>query len=527
MNRTDRWRTGVLGIATVAMIGMLCPGARGLNPALDVSQYVHTAWKIRDGFTKGAITSIAQTRDGYLWLGTEFGLLRFDGVRNVAWSPPDGQPLPDNNVQSLLAASDGTLWIGTTKGLASWKDGKLTQYPELADQPVVALLEDHEGTIWASSRAISLGNGKLCTIHSSQAKCFVQDMNVDFLYEDSRHNIWAAAANALWRCNPAPLERYPMPDPIMQTPQTMAEDEKGALLIATRNGIKRFVNGKTELYLLPGIRRDIKSDKLFRDRQGSLWIGTFGGGLFHLHQGRTDAFSQADGLSGNDPWGVFEDREGTIWVVTDGGLDRFRDFTVPTFSVKQGLPSSVAWSVLAAKDGSIWIGSPNGLAHWKEKQFTIYQKPGARAVSGDLGQRAGTVRRITDSGLPNGVAQSVAQDHKGRIWVTTSGGVAYFEKEQFISIKDVPTGSAYSVIEDNAGDFWVNHNQGLLHLSGEKIVETIPWTKLGHQGIAVTLAADRLQGGIWLGFFNGGLAYLRDGQVRASYSAADGLGKGH
>src|SRR5579862_961546 len=99
-----------------------------LNPALDVSQYAHTAWKIRDGFTRGTINSIAQTPDGYLWLGTEFGLLRFDGVRNVPWQPPPDQHLPSSDITKLLVATDGTLWIGTSKGLASWKSGKLTPY---------------------------------------------------------------------------------------------------------------------------------------------------------------------------------------------------------------------------------------------------------------------------------------------------------------------------------------------------------------------------------------------------------------
>src|SRR5262245_35656628 len=85
--------------------------ALALNPSLDISQYAHTAWKIRDGFFKGYITSFAQTADGYLWLGSEFGLLRFDGVRFVAWQPPAGQSLPSNYIRSLRVASDGTLWI--------------------------------------------------------------------------------------------------------------------------------------------------------------------------------------------------------------------------------------------------------------------------------------------------------------------------------------------------------------------------------------------------------------------------------
>src|SRR5215510_7697025 len=138
------------GIVLACMLLMLRPSAFALDPALDVSQYAHTPWKIRDGFTKGTIYSIAQTPDGYLWLGTEFGLVRFDGVRTVSWQPPLNQHLPDNFIWSLLAARNGTLWIGTAKGLASWKDGTLTQYPELAGQYVVKLLEDREGTVWVA-----------------------------------------------------------------------------------------------------------------------------------------------------------------------------------------------------------------------------------------------------------------------------------------------------------------------------------------------------------------------------------------
>src|SRR5690349_18966150 len=106
----------------IIALGMLLAwgtGAYALDPALDVSQYAHTAWKIREGFSKGVINAMAQTPDGYLWLGTEFGLLRFDGVRAVPWEPPAGEHLPDDMVQSLLVSRDGTLWIGTRNGLAS------------------------------------------------------------------------------------------------------------------------------------------------------------------------------------------------------------------------------------------------------------------------------------------------------------------------------------------------------------------------------------------------------------------------
>ena len=105
-------RAGIGGWARFWRAGI----ASALNPSLDINQYAHTAWTVRDGFFKGVITSIAQTPDGYLWLGTEFGLLRFDGVRSVPWQPPAGEHLPGSNIRSLLAARDGRLWIGTDQG---------------------------------------------------------------------------------------------------------------------------------------------------------------------------------------------------------------------------------------------------------------------------------------------------------------------------------------------------------------------------------------------------------------------------
>src|SRR5215471_10981075 len=107
---------------------LLAAHAFALDPKLDVSQYAHTAWRIREGFTRGYISSIAQTPDGYLWLATEFGLLRFDGVRTVRWQPPSDQHLPSDHISKLLVTHDGTLWIGTSKGLASWKGSRFTLY---------------------------------------------------------------------------------------------------------------------------------------------------------------------------------------------------------------------------------------------------------------------------------------------------------------------------------------------------------------------------------------------------------------
>src|SRR5262245_65129367 len=109
----------------LACLLLCCPSAFALNPALDVNQYAHTAWRVRDGFFKSSIYPIAQTPDGYLWLGSEFGLLRFDGVRTVSWQPPGDQHLQSSFMFSLLAARERALRLGTLSRAASWREGKL------------------------------------------------------------------------------------------------------------------------------------------------------------------------------------------------------------------------------------------------------------------------------------------------------------------------------------------------------------------------------------------------------------------
>src|SRR5262249_4982205 len=184
---TDRMsRRHAVGLVIGSVLVAGCPCAFALDPALDISQYVHRSWRIRDGFTKGRINALAQTPDGYLWLGTEFGLLRFDGVRNVPWSPPAGQDLPSTEILSLLTTRDGSLWIGTPKGLVRWKDGRLITCAPLAGQFVFSLVEDREGVVWAGGAGTP--TGRLCAIRKESVECQGEDgrlgRGVFRLYED-------------------------------------------------------------------------------------------------------------------------------------------------------------------------------------------------------------------------------------------------------------------------------------------------------------------------------------------------------
>src|ERR1700722_16571817 len=205
-------RLGVAAVTILACRLAWCPCAFALNPARDVSQYAHTAWKIREGFSEGSIISTAQTPDGYLWVGTSFGLSRFDGVQNVPWRPPPDQHLPSNTITRLIVAHDGTLWIGTWSGLASWKNGKLTQYAELAGSAIFALVEDHEGAIWVGAKG---PEGKLCEIRNGSVRCGPEmdgvDRGVFGLHKDSKGNLWVGLETGVWRWRPGPPEFYAVP----------------------------------------------------------------------------------------------------------------------------------------------------------------------------------------------------------------------------------------------------------------------------------------------------------------------------
>jgi signal transduction histidine kinase/streptogramin lyase len=487
-------------------LGVLVAGCGcgfALNPTLNITQYAHNAWTVREGFFKGGIYTIAQTADGYLWLGTEFGLFRFDGVRSVRWEPPAGQHLPGTDIYALLAAHDGALWIGTFAGLVTWTGARLIPRPEVGNRFVASLLQDREGTVWAGTLASPAG--RLCAMRSGGAQCYGGDgifgSSVFSLYEDNSGTLWVGAQSGLWRWKPGPPKRYVTPSTEINDLKT-ADD--GWLLISMHEvGLAQLAGGKIKAYPIPGA---VHPNKLLRDRDGGLWIGTVDRGIVHEHHGRTDVFTRSDGLSGDVVFKLFEDREGNVWAATSGGLDRFRELPFTTISEKEGLSSDATQSVLAATDGSVWIGAQHGLTRWKNGQTTVFSKA---------------------TGLPDNMLQSLYQDDAGRIWASTPHGLAYLQDGRFVPVSGIDSGDVHFIAGDKAGNLWLSEDRGLWRLREGRLAEQIPWPALGRHENASVIAADGERAGLWLGFWvDGGVSYFKDRQLRASYTSADGLGGG-
>ncbi len=371
---------------------------------------------------------------------------------------------------------------------------------------IEALLEDHEGTVWVGAWAPSVG--RLCTVRDSKMECYGADGSlgpgVTSLYEDTRGHLWVGAMSDLWEWKPGPPKRYTMPDATERV-YGINETEDGAILVVQRSGITKLKNGNIEPYaLVAGL--PFRPHRILRDRHGALWIGAIiDKGLLHIHQGKVDLFSPVDGLAGHAVTALLEDREGTIWVATIDGLNRFRDFAIPKFSDQQSLSSRGVAAVAAAKDGSVWIGTSEGVNQWNAGRTAVFRK-------GD--------------GLPGNKAEVLFEDAQSRIWIGTQSGVAFRDAGRWVAVPPLPLGLVYAFADGGDGTVWLSHQEALFQFDGARVVRRIAWADLQRKEPAISLLRDPARGGSWLGFRDGGVAYFRDGKIQSSYGKSQGMGDG-
>jgi len=374
------WRT----VALFLLAALAANLSSALNPSKQISQYAHTAWRTQDGLFSGTPIVIAQTADGYLWIGTNIGLVQFDGVRFVPWNPPAGQRLLDPRIFALLGTRDGSLWIGTGYSVSQLKNGELVNYPQISGR-ILSLLEDDEGTVWLVRTQITDAMGPLCRIKNQHLHCYGAGDGLPLqlttqLARTDSSDLWVAGYAQLSRWKPGSSKLY-----FEETPQrpdgfaslrAIAAGKDGDVWAALSKSVlplqlQHIEHGIETTRDFPGVNvNNSEVISLFVDRANAIWIGTSNHGIFHVEGDQVDHFGSADGLSSDAVGTFFQDAEGTVWVVTAAGIDNFRDLRVASYSMREGLSAAGASSVLASRDGSVWIGNYRALDHFRDNRFS-------------------------------------------------------------------------------------------------------------------------------------------------------------
>jgi signal transduction histidine kinase/ligand-binding sensor domain-containing protein len=493
----------------VALGAFVSNTAAALNPARPLSQYGHSTWKLRAGAIPGQPIDMTQTDDGYLWLGTSAGLLRFDGVRFTPWSAVSERPLSAGLIIALEPDPAGGLWVGTDDGLdhvlgkthvASWNQGRAS---------VAAILPVADGGAWIMQFPNVSDPKLLCRIGGGPAPvCFGQEAGLrgypggpQSIARDPAGNLWLATDTGIIRWKDRTARTFPI-----HGLESRAGDEgvyallaepDGSLLVGieqsgTGLGLERFADGK----FTPVTGRHFDGSKLrvtalLRDKDGALWIGTFDDGLYRLFGAAADHFTTADGLSDSDIFSLFQDREGTIWASTSGGVDSFWDTPVLTFT--KDIHSSKVDGVYVSRDGRLWVAGFGGLD-------TL--EPGAAAFTTPAGDVSG--RQVT----------TTFEDSAGRMWVGTDNALNILENGRLVPVTrpdKEPVGMVISMAEDRDGTLWaisLGPPRALLRIDPDKRVAFT-----GPQIPAVSRIAANPEGGLWLGLLDGGVALFRQGTV--------------
>jgi signal transduction histidine kinase/ligand-binding sensor domain-containing protein len=496
-----------------ALLSLLffAPAAFALDPSRAISQYGHTMWTLQAGEIPGTPTAMGQTIDGYLWVGTRTGLVRFDGIRFVAFSPPEDESLSSSRILSLRGGRDGSLWIGTRAGLERWHNGHLTKFSETPAQ-IAAILEDRAGKIWFTRMSVRDDKGPLCEVTADRAVCHGLTRGVPIpvgrdLKMDTRGNLWTVSDHTLMRWKDGSADTWLPPGlsgagvgKLSDVVQSVAPASDGSVWVGAMQpsrglGLLRLQGGELRSFVTPEFDGGkLSVSPLLIDRHDALWIGTQDDGLYRLHEGVISHFRKADGLSSNTVQALFEDREGTLWVLTTQGIDAFRDLRVISVTSSEGLSADLANAVLVARDGTVWIDTWHSLDAWRDGKVN------------SLNAR---------NGLPGEEVMGLFEDPSGTLWVGIDDELTVFEHGKFKRVRrpdGSATGGLSSAATDAAGDVWIMSitPDMLYRIRDRKIVEQVSRTTVP---FAFRAMVGDPRDGIWLPMMNGDLGRLRRGKL--------------
>ena len=498
--------------------GLLAAGARvcflalifGAQGGTLCTDYQVDVWQREDGLPQNSVTCIRQASDGYLWLGTQDGLVRFDGIRFQLFDQNNTPAIKNSRIVQLFEDSERTLWIGTEQaGIVSLRAGMFTAYamPSRGTTHNYARVfcDDPAGGFWLVScewQLIRFEQGEL-TVPSTNwglegVRCLAAAAN-------ESGQVWFGTERelAVWKAGKFEPVLGGTNEESIQV-DFLTASRAGGCWVATNGRIRRFDAGKW-VAEFASISRPIYD--LHEDRNGCLWVASMGNGLYRFApDGEMLQLTTKEGMPSDFVRCVIEDREGNIWAGTEGGgLCRLKPATFKSLGTRQGLSSDLPVSMFEARDGALWIGmNGDGLDRWTGERVDHF---GA------------------EQGLRNGHVWSVLEDRQGVVWAGTWDGLFRWENDRFVGQTDGTNigWQVFGMFEDSKGALWLGQQAfgAITRVMGdERTVIKIPGAA---SGLDVRVMAEDREGSLWIGTSDDGLYRMRQGQF-SRFGRKDGLG---
>jgi signal transduction histidine kinase/ligand-binding sensor domain-containing protein len=494
------------------------------------AQYYVESWTTENGLPHNIVMAVQQTRDGYIWMATADGLVRFDGVRFTVFNRTNSPSLVNNRFTSLYEAADGAIWAGTEgSGVTRYAQGAFTTYTVrdgLTDDHVPGVTGDAAGNVWVLS-GLHIVQWDGARFHPVAP----QGLTLPFYRSGwNRHVWWASDRERLYRFTAGQLSVRPIPAALQGLSNNrFEEDSAGTLWMGTLDGRLAQITGtgtgtavryhdipdlRAEDGQLPSAYRDrighewpltisrslvrfwslpqrdtpVLVNAVLEDREGNIWLGADGQGLFRIRQPRVTVYSRAQGLLGQNIYPVLMDRSGSIWMcVWPTGVSRITNGRVVNYTVADGLASGYVTSLAEDRQGRVWVASHHdvngGLRVFDNGRFReagralvpshtyvhamLHDRRGALWVGSDAGlvrYQDGVARMFTTKdGLPSDDVKTIIEDPSGRIWVGTFGGVTSWQDgviKSWTERDGLPGGVVRALYRDGDGVLWVGTYDG-------------------------------------------------------------------
>ncbi|HEY1717390.1 MAG TPA: PAS domain S-box protein [Verrucomicrobiae bacterium] len=536
----NRWSRRVWLAGALSLYFLLADHGFALDPSRDILEYNCQTWSRQNGLPANGINAITQTKDGYLWLGTAVGLVRFDGIEFKLLDLANVPQIRNTIVTSLASAKDGGLWVGLENNAFGFYDGQSFSFRGKAaygkvNMNVRTILEGKDGTIWLAAERMAARLTRSGSYEEVLGSSSNYTFNVTCGYEDSKGRLWFGTANAgvyYWQAG----KITKLPGPILdETVDCVVEDLKGQIWIGTGAQLYCY-DSNLQRKEIPPLTTEIHA--LLVDRHGVLWIGTTGYGLVRYQDGQYSYFRKTDGLTSDYVNSLAEDREGSLWIGTRDGLSQLTDVKFPTHQAAEDPTVKDVLAVSASHTGGVWMGSSAGLTYFdgnKPKTYGLesgltnhYIKRVFEARNGDVYLVSGARTLVVFSGekvvasyLAPSLVVGLAEDAHGVVASVGPDlyrvGTNYFTP--YIFTNDQPTLAwVLNLASGHDGEIWVACGAGIFRVKDGAFKQ---WSAEAPISSVVQWVCEDSDGIVW-GAQLTGIVRLKDNQLRY-ISRKDGL----